>query len=202
MLRRAGALTARARERIRTAREHDPHAEWHSDGSTLLDDDDDLAPDDLEDADAADDRPLAAATVDVPDGEAPGIGSSTPPLGSPEPGAPDLDGAVGPGGVSGPPQRCGPESSRQLSDRFRRGQRRRASQPVMEGVPGGLRTAASWSWRLVVVVAAFYALLWLAAYMAVVVVPVLVRLGADYERRGACISTISQFGHSARRPGP
>jgi predicted PurR-regulated permease PerM len=173
MLRRAGALTTRARERIRAAREHDPH-DWHSDGHVLLAEDDDV-PDDLDDADLADDRPLATADDLPPGGDDPAVGASAPPLGSPEPGAPDLDGAVGPGGVSGPPESAGPGSARRRTERFRRGEARRA-QPLTDGVPGGLRMAASWSWRLVVVVAAFYALLWLAAYMAVVVVPVLVAL--------------------------
>ena len=39
MLRRAGDLTARARERIRAAREHDPHA-WDHDPVLLLREDD------------------------------------------------------------------------------------------------------------------------------------------------------------------
>jgi predicted PurR-regulated permease PerM len=43
-------------------------------------------------------------------------------------------------------------------------------------VPPGLRTAASWAWRVIVVVAGFWALLWVAAYIAVVVVPVIVAL--------------------------
>ena len=52
--------------------------------------------------------------------------------------------------------------------------RRTPSSP--DDVPWALRTAASWSWRLVVVLAGLYALLWLSAYMAVVVVPVIVAL--------------------------
>ena len=39
-----------------------------------------------------------------------------------------------------------------------------------------LRTAAAWSWRLIVVIAGFYVLLYAAAYVAVVVVPVIVAL--------------------------
>ena len=181
MLRRASDLTARARERIRAAREHDPHDDWHSpgphDGHQHADDGidlDDLGLDDLEDADEADDRPLAAATVDAVE-PATGSSASAPPLGSPEPGAPDLDGAVSPGGVSGPPDRRDPESGRRTADRRRRSDPR-SPLPGADGVPSGLRTAASWAWRVVVVVAAFYALLWLAAYMAVVVVPVIVAL--------------------------
>ena len=48
--------------------------------------------------------------------------------------------------------------------------------PAEEGVPAGLRTAAAWSWRLIVVIAGFYVLLYAAAYVAVVVVPVIVAL--------------------------
>ena len=174
MLRRASDLTARARERIRAAREHDPHDDWHADGHVdHLVHPDDIDPDDLEDADEADDRPLAAA-VDTATRGTP-VGAGVPPLGSPEPGAPDLDGSVGPGGVSGPPDRTTPEHGRRRADRLRRGDPR-PPQVGPDGVPGGLRTAASWAWRLVVVVAAFFALLWLAGYMRVVVVPVLVAL--------------------------
>src|SRR3954465_9783044 len=89
MLRRANDLTARARARIRAAREHDPHAwpELDPDRAILVHDDPapiDFVQDftDYEDDDTRDNRP---------------------PLGSPEQGAPDVDGAVGPGGVSGPP---------------------------------------------------------------------------------------------------
>jgi predicted PurR-regulated permease PerM len=172
MLRRASDLSARARERIRAAREHDPHDDWHTDGHLVHAEPDDIDPDDFEDADEADDRPLAAAAVA---GTTTAAADGPAPLGSPEPGAPDLDGAVGPGGVSGPPDRTTPERGRRRADPRRRGAARPA--PVgPDGVPGGLRTAASWAWRLVVVVVASYAALWLAAYMAVVVVPVLVAL--------------------------
>jgi predicted PurR-regulated permease PerM len=43
-------------------------------------------------------------------------------------------------------------------------------------VPTGLRTAAAYSWRFIVVIAGFYVLLYAAAYVAVVVVPVIVAL--------------------------
>ncbi len=75
----------RARERIRAAREHDPHAwpERDDDRAILVHDDEPIdfvqIPDELVDDDAG----------------------ATPPLGSPEPGAPDVD---APGGVSGPPE--------------------------------------------------------------------------------------------------
>src|SRR3954467_520701 len=91
MLRRAGDLSARARARIRAAREHDPHA-WpeRDDDRAILVHDDDPEPIDF---------------VELPpDGDGPADGVTRPPLGSPEPGAPDLDGTVGPGGVSGPPE--------------------------------------------------------------------------------------------------
>ena len=52
----------------------------------------------------------------------------------------------------------------------------RRDAPPEAGVPNGLRTAAAWSWRLIVVIAGFYVLLYAAAYVAVVVVPVIVAL--------------------------
>jgi predicted PurR-regulated permease PerM len=45
-----------------------------------------------------------------------------------------------------------------------------------DGVPSGLRTAAAWSWRLIVVIAGGYVLLTAAAYVAVVIIPVIVAL--------------------------
>src|SRR6476619_985586 len=88
MLRRANALTERARARIRAAREHDPHA-WpeRDDDRAIL----------------VHDEPGPIDVVRIPDDDEPGDGAGRPPLGSPEPGAPDADGPVGPGGVSGPP---------------------------------------------------------------------------------------------------
>jgi predicted PurR-regulated permease PerM len=157
MLRRANDLTARARERIRAAREHDPHA-WpeRDDDRAIL---------------VHADEPEPIDFVEIPPDD---DGSTRPPLGSPEPGAPDVDGAVGPGGVSGPPQggrkhRPGERSRRLMTSAGR-------SAPAEEGVPGGLRTAAAWSWRLIAVIAGFYVLLYAAAYVAVVVVPVIVAL--------------------------
>jgi predicted PurR-regulated permease PerM len=158
MLRRASDLSARARERIRAAREHDPHAWPERDG--------DRAP--L----VHDDEPIDV--VQAPDEVEEGAGASAPPLGSPEPGAPDVDGAVGPGGVSGPPQggrphRPGERDRPLMSPRSRR-------YVAEDGVPNGLRTAAAWSWRLIAVIAGFYVLLYAAAYLAVVIVPVIVAL--------------------------
>ena len=178
MLGRAHGLLARARERIRAAAEHDPHA-WPEHGTVLTRSsghgaDDHGVPeaalDDLEDADEGDDHLLAGEAPEEDLDPAPSVGGE-PPLGSPEPGAPDLDGAIGPGGVSGPPQGGRPRPRRPGTG----GVPRRLG-PPSDGVPGALRTAASWSWRLVVVLAGLWALLWLASYMAVVVVPVLVAL--------------------------
>lgn len=160
MLRRANDLTARARERIRAAREHDPHA-WPDhgpDGAILLHDGD----------------PEPIDFVQIPDDDEATDGATRPPLGSPEAGAPDVDGAVGPGGVSGPPQGGRPQRPGERSRRLITGARRDA--PPEAGVPDGLRTAAAWSWRLIVVLAGSYVLLYAAAYVAVVIVPVIVAL--------------------------
>jgi predicted PurR-regulated permease PerM len=153
MLRRATELVGRARERIRAAAEADPHG-WH--GGHGHDDDRAILVHD-------DEEPEPPSALDAaPDGEPPG--STRPPLGSPEPGAPDLDGAMGPGGVSGPPSPAGPR-------------RRPGRHPVGDdSVPTALRTAAAWAWRLIVVLLGAYVLLSAAAYVAVVVVPVIVAL--------------------------
>jgi predicted PurR-regulated permease PerM len=170
MLQRANTLVARARERIRAAAEHDPHAwpERDDDRAILVHDD---APEPSpEPADHPEPTEQAAPAV-ATDGE----GASRPPLGSPEPGATDLDGPLGPGGVSGPPRnggrphRPGERSTRLLPDRT-------AGSPDGGAVPTGLRTAAAWSWRLIVVVVGIYVLLRALATIAVVVVPVIVAL--------------------------
>jgi putative heme transporter len=152
MLRRGTHLLTRARDRIRAAREHDPHA-WHHHQHPDADQHPDDEHDDWDDP---------ADGADVED---------RPPLGSPEPGAPDLDGPLGPGGVSGPP--VGGQRRRAPADRRRSA--RRPGTPEDE-VPRGLRVAAAWSWRLIVVLAGLYLLLWASAYVAVVVVPVIVAL--------------------------
>jgi predicted PurR-regulated permease PerM len=157
MLRRTSHLVARARERIRLAAEHDPHA-WPEHDTEW----------------AVRVRPGRPADVDEaePDvEEATGDGAERPPVGSPSPAAPDLDGALGPGGVSGPPEGGRPHRPAERI-RPRPGGERPAG--VEEGVPTGLRTAAAWSWRLIVVLAGFWLLLYSAAYIAVVVVPVIV----------------------------
>src|SRR3954453_10641112 len=156
MLRRANDLTARARERIRAAREHDPHA-WDHDHSVLRVGD-----------------PAPIAFVRVPDADAEeDAGATRPPLGSPEPGAADLE-TAGPAGVSGPPAGGPPPGSGERTRRLMTRASRDA--PPEAGVPSGLRTAAAWSWRFIVVVAGFYVLLYAASYVAVVVVPVIVAL--------------------------
>ena len=97
MLGRAGDLTARARERIRAAREHDPHA-WplgNEDSAALMHE---LEAEALAEARAPTSRRTRRAGRALRHRR-----RGPPPLGSPEPGAPDLDGAVSPGGVSGPP---------------------------------------------------------------------------------------------------
>jgi predicted PurR-regulated permease PerM len=157
MLRRANSVVARARERIRAAAEHDPHAwpERDDDRAILLHDEEVEAPD----------RPQGTA----PDTN----GAGRPPLGSPEPGAPDLDGPIGPGGVSGPPNGGRPHRSGERTTRLLRDST--AGSPDT-GVPMGLRTAAAWSWRVIVVLAGLYLLLRAMATIAVVVVPVIVAL--------------------------
>ncbi|MGY1713134.1 AI-2E family transporter [Geodermatophilus sp. SYSU D01106] len=157
MLRQANQLVARARERIRAAGERDPHGwpERDDDRAILVRDDDPY------DADTESSTSSPAA-----DGE--------PPLGSPEHGAPDLDGPLAPGGISGPPDGGRPHRAAERG--------RRLLGPGREtphgdaAVPSGLRTAAAWSWRLIAVLAGAYVLLYAAAYVAVVIVPVMVAL--------------------------
>ncbi|TYP87898.1 AI-2E family transporter [Blastococcus xanthinilyticus] len=167
---RARDLTQRARKRIRDAREHDPHA-WHHHGhggtATAVE----PAPED--DADQHPDHTGDHSTGDEHDGEDAGSGASRPPLGSPEAGAPDLDGPLGPGGVSGPPEGGRP---RPAGGRGRPpvGATRRTR--AEDGVPAALRTAAAWSWRVLVVLAGLYALVYAMSSVAVVVVPVIVAL--------------------------
>ncbi|MGY1822475.1 AI-2E family transporter [Geodermatophilus sp. SYSU D00079] len=153
MLRRASHLVERARERIRAAAEHDPHG-WpeRDDDRAIL---------------VRDDVPAEPA-ADLPAGD-----DAAQPLGSPHPGAPDLDGPIGPGGVSGPPAGGRPHRSGQHARRLTGADRRTSDDAV---VPAGLRIAAAWSWRLIVVIAGIYVLLYAAAYVAVVVVPVFVAL--------------------------
>src|SRR5829696_2765227 len=145
MLRRANDLVARARERIRAAAEHDPHA-WpeRDDARAILVRDDETPdyPDDDDPWPSVDPEPIDFVRL-PPDDDA--SGSTRPPLGSPAPGAPDLDGAVGPGGVSGPPAGGRPHRPGERSRSLTRspGDPRSAE----TAVPNGLRMAAAWSWR-------------------------------------------------------
>lgn len=162
MLRRASALVDRARERIRLAAEHDPHG-WHHSGHG----DDDAAHELVQAPVAPAHEPDGDATHAAPDGAV--GGSTVPPVGSPEPGAPDL----GPGGVSGPPKGGLPQPRGGVGRRLIPGERREHPEGA---VPTGLRIAAAWSWRLIVVLGGLYVLLIAMSYVAVVVVPVIVAL--------------------------
>ena len=175
MRRQGSELLGRARARIRAAREHDPYAwpphhglvSWANEHEPDTDPDTDHDPDTDQDRDPGPGRELRRAPgsgIDA-DGE--------PPLGSPEPGAPDLDGPLGPGGVSGPPEGGLPRRRDERNRPLLGGPPRTR---VEDGVPTGLRTAAAWSWRLLVVLAALYALLTAMSHVAVVVVPVIVAL--------------------------
>ena len=160
MLRRASDLTARARERIRAAREHDPHAWPERDDDRAI-----LRPRRRAGADRLRPDPRTTTWTTAPRARR---------WAAPSPARPDVDGAVGPGGVSGPPEGGRPHRPAERSRRLMTGAGR--DTPPEAGVPNGLRTAAAWSWRLIVVIAGFYVLLYAAAYVAVVVVPVIVAL--------------------------
>src|SRR3954466_16336188 len=124
MLRRANSVVTRARARIRAAREHDPHAwpERDDDRAILVHGD-----------------PEPIDFVQIPDDDEPGDGATRPPVGSPAPGAPDVDGAVALGGVSGPPQDGRPHRRQERGRRLMTPAGRNA--PPEAGVPNGLRTA-------------------------------------------------------------
>ncbi|WP_138756952.1 AI-2E family transporter [Modestobacter altitudinis] len=159
---RPGHLVARARERIRVAREHDPHA-WPEGTVLVLADGTRAVVGHVEEP-----APAAAAPADT----AP-HGDGGPAPGSPHPDAPDLD---VPGGVSGPPPPGGPPPTRGR-DRSRGSLLGPDSpRPAEQDVPTGLRIAAAWSWRAIAVIAALYLVLRAAGYLAVVIVPVLVAL--------------------------
>ncbi|MCZ2827782.1 AI-2E family transporter [Modestobacter sp. VKM Ac-2986] len=159
MLHRASRAARRARERIRAAREHDPHA-WPEGTVLVLEDGSRAVVDHVEEAGS------------VPHPPAPGDGGH--PVGSPHPDAPDAD---VPGGVSGPPDPGGPPpaTGRDRSSGSLLGPVG-ALHAAERDVPNGLRIAAAWSWRSIAVVAALYLLLRAAGYVAVVVVPVIVAL--------------------------
>ena len=83
--------------------------------------------------------------------------------------------STAPAASSGPPDATSPEGGRPRRPQPATGRDRR---PRAAGrrAPSVLRTAAAWSWRMIVVIAGFYVLLYAAAYVAVVVVPVIVAL--------------------------
>jgi predicted PurR-regulated permease PerM len=193
MLQRASQVVARARERIRLAREQDPHA-WPPGTVLVLDDGtravvgdvEELGPGGTGAAPAV--VPAPAETADTETADA----TDEHPLGSPHPAAPDVD---VPGGVSGPPPPGGPPPA-PGRDRSRGSLLGPETAPrdVAQDVPSGLRIAAAWSWRTVAVLLALYLLLRAAGYVAVVVVPVIVALllaallqpGAAFLRRRGC----------------
>jgi hypothetical protein len=150
MLRRASDLTARARARIRAAREHDPYGwdERLGDRAPLSHEDVYRAepidfvrvPDELADDDRGDryhqlDRDQKDRHEQDGDSPDEAAGATRPPLGSPEPGAQDVDGVVGAGGISGPPQGGRPHRPAERSRRLMSGADRRS--PPEDGVPNG-----------------------------------------------------------------
>ena len=161
MLHRANRAARRARERIRAARELDPHA-W-PEGTVLV----------LEDGSrAVVDHVEEAGSPAPPPPGAPRPPDDVHPVGSPHPDADDA-----PDGVSGPPEPGGPPPSagRDRSSGSLLGPDG-ALRAAERDVPNGLRIAAAWSWRSIAVVAALYLLLRAAGYVAVVIVPVIVAL--------------------------
>src|SRR4051794_33501629 len=146
MLRRANVLVDRARERIRLAAERDLHV-WsgeREDGSAVLvhDEEPDLHDDELE---PLEDEPEPLdEEAPPPDDEQIAGGDGRPPLGSPEPGAPDVDVSAG---VSAPPQGGRQASAHRRGSRAPRESRSRLRDADGDSVPTGLRIAAAWSWR-------------------------------------------------------
>ena len=192
MLQRANHLLDRARERIRAAAEHDPHA-WPDGTVLVMEDGSRVTVDHVEDPVEDDLRD------DVGDDDLIEDDAREHPLGSPHPDAPDLD---SPGGVSGPPAQG--RADQRVAQR-RTAQRRRSllasrePQHADANVPNALKTAAAWAWRIILVIAGIYAVLYAAAYMAVVVVPVIVALllaallqpGASFLRRHGWPSSLA-----------
>jgi len=160
MLRRANDLVERARERIRLAAERDLHTwpELADDRELFLGGGDDGGGDSGATFPAATATATAAGT-ETGDEQIAG-GDDLPPLGSPAPGAPDVDAAPH---ISGPPDAAG-------------GRRRLLRGRPADGdtVPSGLRIAAAWSWRVILVGALLYLLLQVVNLLLEVFVPVLV----------------------------
>ncbi|MCO7218833.1 AI-2E family transporter [Klenkia sp. PcliD-1-E] len=163
---RATSLVRRARERIRAASEHDPHA-WPEGTVLVLEDGSRAVVEHVEDP--AQPRPPAVDATE--DGPRPDDAYSA---GSPDPAAPDSDVADG---VSGPPRVGGPPPVPAHRDRATGSLlASEHPRPAADEVPNGLRVTAAWSWRVIAIGAALYLLLLGLAYVAVVVVPVVVAL--------------------------
>ncbi|MCZ2823416.1 MULTISPECIES: AI-2E family transporter [unclassified Modestobacter] len=169
MFQRARRVVDRARERIRAAAEHDPHA-WPDGTVLVLQDGSRAVVDHVEEPHQGDGHPGDGHHAT----SAPRHDAAPLAPGSPHPDAPDVD---VPGGVSGPPAPGGappaPGRDRARGSLLAPEGRLRAAE---RDVPNGLRIAAAWSWRTVAVVAALYLLLRAAGYVAVVIVPVIVAL--------------------------
>lgn len=167
MLRRANDLVERARERIRMAAERDPHA-WDDRG------DDRAVLRHHEPPGPVDEAPRPVDEVPEPDDGQIADGDTRPPLGSPEPGAPDVDNAED---VSGPPAGGRqPPGTRPHGPSGRDAGRRGFRDADGESVPSGLRIAAAWSWRVILVGGLVYLLLQIVGVLLEVFVPVLVAL--------------------------
>ncbi|MEU2347082.1 AI-2E family transporter [Modestobacter sp. NPDC049651] len=163
---RGQRLVQLARARIAAA-EQDPHtwaANWPDTRVVLVMDDETHGHLEPDPAAADDDAAAPLAKVQPPDDGA---------VGAPAPGAPDVDNAdpvSGPPTPGGPPPTAGRDRSRGsllAPDRPR--------SPEQE-VPNGLRIAAAWSWRLILVGAALYLALIGLSKVTVVFVPVVVGL--------------------------
>jgi predicted PurR-regulated permease PerM len=163
MLRRANDLVERARERIRLAAERDLHS-WPE----LGDDRGLFHGDDAADGDGA--SGSTAAPQPTVDDDVAG-GDDRPPLGSPEPGAPDVDDAPH---ISGPPDAARDAGRGDVRGDGRRRFLRRGTDADGDSVPAGLRIAAAWSWRVILVGGLFYLLLQIINVLLEVFVPVLV----------------------------
>lgn len=168
MFRRATRLLDQARERIKAA-EEDPHG-WPDTRVVLVMDDERHGH--LEPDDGRSDGASTAALSRIETGQGTPVAAPVPP---PAPARPADAEPPPPEDAGG----AGPTRSPAAGPR----DRRRGGPPAPDdawtaddSVPGGLRVAAAWSWRALVVGAALYALLVLAGYVAVVVVPVIVAL--------------------------
>jgi predicted PurR-regulated permease PerM len=187
MLQRASQAVQRARERIRVAREQDPHA-WPEGAVLVMEDGSRAVVGHVEEPAAVRLDDVGGTPPAAPDGAPDGGAPDGHPVGSPNAAAPDVD---VPGGVSGPPAPGGrqPAAGRDRSRGSLLGPE--APRRAEDDVPTGLRVAAAWSWRAIVVLAAGYLVLRAAGYVAVVIVPVIVALllaallqpGASYLRR-------------------